>query len=73
MDGTELKSHQPTGCSPRSLISPSVCTSALASMPPSVLTWLPTARLHKDMQHERTPGLGQVASSLSGPGHGQDM
>ena len=57
MDGIGLGSHQPTGCSPRSLINASVCTSAAASMSPSVLTWVPTARLHTRMRHERNPWL----------------
>ena len=73
MNGIGLESHQPTGCSPRSFIKASVCTSALASMSPSVLTWLPTARLHTRMRHEHDPWVGQVASSLSTPSHGYAM
>ena len=69
MDGSELESHQPTGCSPRPLSKVSVCTSASASISPSVLTWLPTARLHTHMRHERSFRLGQVASSLPVPRH----
>ena len=69
MEGTELESHQPMGCRPRSLIKASVCTSASAAKSPSVLTWLPTARLHTHMRLECNPRLRQVASSLSSHGH----